>query len=105
MALHWLGTRWAMRLVALLLGVVGGVVGVLAVAILLGFGGFNPARDVEQATRLLVRGQVAVAFALLGLVGAALAPAKPGLGAGLLLVAALGFLITVSWFAIATTPL
>jgi len=94
-----------MRAAALVLGVTGGVVGVLATAIMLGFGGFNPSRDVEQAARLLVRGQVAIAFTLLGLVGAALALARPTLGAGLLLMAALGFLTTVSWFAIITTPL
>jgi hypothetical protein len=94
-----------MRSAALILGVAGGIFGVLVTAIAFSSAGIIPGRDVEQAARTLVRGQVAVALMLLGLVGTALTWTRPSLGAGFLLVAAFGLMTTASWSAIITASL
>lgn len=59
----------------------------------------------KDASLISNLGFSAMAFCLLGFLGAGLAMARPTAGGVILLLAAVGFLISVSWFAIVTTPL
>ena len=83
----------------------GGVFGLLAALLALGIGGVGSAFGAQGAGQVVGLGFGAVGFALLGLIGGAMAMAKPRFAAALLLIAAFGFLISVSWFAIITAPL
>ena len=94
-----------MRVGALVLGVVGGIFGLIAALLALGIGGAGSAFGTQGSGTVVGLGFSAIAFSLLGLLGAGLAMAKPRFAATLLLVSAIGFLISVSWFALITTPL
>lgn len=94
-----------MRIAALILGVIGGLFGILAALLALGIGGIGSATGQQGAGTIVNLGWSAFLFCLLGFLGSGLAMGKPRLGAGLLAVSGLGFLVSVSWFALITTPL
>jgi hypothetical protein len=94
-----------MRIAALILGVVGGVFGLIAALLALGIGGIGSATGQQGGGQIIGLGWSAFAFCILGFLGSGLAMGKPKLGAVLLLVAGLGFFISISWFAIITAPL
>lgn len=94
-----------MRVAALVLGVIGGVFGIFASLFALGVGGLGSAMGTEGANTVIGLGWSAMFFCLLGFLGSGLAMAKPRAAAGLLLISALGFIVSVSAFALVTGPL
>jgi len=86
------GGAGRMQLAAVVLGVLGGLLG-LPYVVLSGllFGG--------------LRDTLGLAFCLLGFLGAALALGRPRLGSLLLLVAGLGYAFAVSWYMLLAAPL
>jgi hypothetical protein len=96
-----------MRIAAMILGILGGLTGLVAATFALSLGGINSAvgGTADTTSTMSGLGAAAFAFSVLALVGAGLAMAKPRLSALLLLIAGLGTLISVSWFAIFPTPL
>jgi hypothetical protein len=93
------------RIAALVLGVVGGIFGIFAALFALSLGGIGGAFGMKDAAFISDLGMSAMVFCLLGFLGAGLALPKPVVGGVLLLIAAIGFMISVSWFAIVTTPM
>jgi hypothetical protein len=95
------------RVGALVIAVIGGLFGIVAALIALSVGGIGKAFNATSYDGQMIAnlGWAAMGFCLLGFIGAGLTMAKPSLGGVLLLIAAVGFLFSVSWFAIITTPL
>ena len=93
------------RIAAMVLGVVGGIFGIFAALFALSLGGIGGAFGMKDASFIANLGMSAMAFCLLGFLGAGLAMPKPTVGGVFLLLAAIGFMISVSWFAIVTTPM
>jgi len=89
----------------MVLGVVGGIFGIFAALFALSLGGIGGAFGMKDAGFIANLGMSAMAFCLLGFLGAGLAMPKPTAGGVILLLAAIGFMISVSWFAIVTTPM
>jgi hypothetical protein len=94
-----------MRVAALILGIVGGVFGIISGLLALGLGGFGSAFGAQGASTIVGLGWSALVFCFVGFLGAGLAMARPKFGGLLLLVAAVGFTISISWFAIVSGPL
>jgi hypothetical protein len=94
-----------MRVAALVLGVIGGVFGIFASIFALGVGGLGSAVGSQGASTVIGLGWSAMFFCLLGFLGSGLAMAKPKAAALLLLISALGFIVSVSAFAVVTGPL
>ncbi len=94
-----------MRIAALILGVVGGIFGLIAALLALEIGGIGAAVGSQGAGLTIDLGWSAFGFCLLGFLGAGLTMGKPPAGALLLLIAGLGFLVSVSWFVLITAPL
>jgi hypothetical protein len=92
------------RVAALVLGIVGGVLGLLSAVFALGIGGIGSVAGTQGAGTVIGLGWSAMGFAFLGFLGAGLAMGKPRLGGTLLLIAGIGFLISIS-FAVLATPL
>ena len=88
-----------MRIAALIIGIIAGLFGILSAVLALAVGGIGGSSTVVGL------GWSALAFCILGFLGAGLAMGKPRLGALILLIAAVGVLISVSWFAVIATPL
>ncbi len=94
-----------MRVAALVLGIIGGVFGIFASVFALGVGGLGSAFGTQGANTIVGLGWSAMFFCLLGFLGSGLSMAKPRAAALLLLVSGLGFIVSVSAFAIVTGPL
>ncbi len=98
-----------MRVAALVLGIIGGVIGILAASTATGLGAIGTiAKDpkaVAQATELAGRGGLAIAISIIAMVGAALAMAKPRAAAVVLLVTGLAGLFAVGGFYLLAGPL
>jgi hypothetical protein len=94
-----------MRIAALVVGIVGGVFGLLSVILVMVIGGIGSATEAEGASTIVGLSFSALFFCLLGFLGAGLAMARPLVGAIILLVAALGALVSMSLFAIIVSPL
>ncbi|MDW7981501.1 MAG: hypothetical protein RMH81_01600 [Thermomicrobium sp.] len=87
-----------MRIAALVFGILGGVVGLIAALLTLGIGGLFAAFQAEDAGTIVGGGFLAILFAALGIVGGALALRRPGASAVLQVVAAVGGLVAISVF-------
>ncbi len=87
-----------MRIAALVFGILGGVVGLVAAIFALGIGGFAAAFGAEGAGTVVGGGLAAVVLAALGIVGGALALGRPGASAVLQLIAGLAGLLAVGLF-------
>lgn len=94
-----------MRTGALVLGIIAGIFGILSAVLALFVGGMGTAFESEGAGTVVGLGWSALGFSLLGLIGAALAMAKPILAAVIMLVAAVAIGISISLFAVIATPL
>lgn len=94
------------RTVEFVLGLIGGILGFFAAiaAILLGGLGAAIGEAVENqetassGSFIILLGFAAIIFSIVGIVGAALVKGKPKLGGALMLVSAIGGLISISWF-------
>ena len=94
-----------MRIAALITGLIGGTLGFLSGLVVLPFGGVGLALGGAGAGETAGLGFAAMGLALFGCVGAALALAKPRLSSVMLLVAGVGSIIAISYFAIVAAPL
>ncbi|MFN3335903.1 MAG: hypothetical protein ACK42I_00175 [Thermomicrobium sp.] len=94
-----------MRIAALVFGILGGLVGLVAAFLALGIGGLAAAFAAEGAGTVIGGGLGAVLFAALGIVGGALALSRPGVSAILQLIAALGGLVAIWLFWIPSAAL
>lgn len=94
-----------MRVGALVLGIIGGIIGLFAAVFALGVGGIGSAFETEGASTVVGLGWSALLLSILGIIGGALALAKPRFAALLMLVAGIGGFISVSLFYIIAGPL
>ncbi len=94
-----------MRTGALVLGILGGIFGILSAVAALFIGGLGGAFEAEGSETIVGLGWSALFFCFLGLLGAALALAKPRAAAAIMLVAAIGITISISLFAVIAAPL
>jgi hypothetical protein len=94
-----------MRIAAAILGFIGAVFGLFAALLALGIGGLGAAFGAEGGRTVVTLGWSALLFCFLGFLGAGFALAKPRFAGALLLISAIGFMISISWFAIITAPL
>lgn len=94
-----------MRIAALVLGIIGGIIGLFAGGAALAIGGLGSAAGAEGAGTVVGGGMGALLLSVLGIVGGALAMAKPRLGGALMLVAAIGGFIAVSLAYLVAGPL
>lgn len=86
------------RLIPFLLGLFGGLIGIFAAILALGVGGLGSVFGAEGASEVISLGLGAFAFSLLGIVGAAIVNYKTKLAGWLMIIAAVGGLISISAF-------
>ena len=94
-----------MKVAALVLGVIGGILGLIAALLALSIGGIGRALGADGGSMVVSLGWSSLIFCFLGFIGAGLALAKPKLSGVILLISAIGFTISISWFAIISGPL
>lgn len=94
------------RTAEFVLGLVGGIFGFLAALAAIVIGGlaasFGEAFESQETGSLgssvILLGFAAIVFSIIGIAGAALVKGKPKLGGTLMIVSAIGGLISISWF-------
>jgi hypothetical protein len=84
------GGTQAVRIAALTLGLLGGIIALSASGTGLALGGVGAAVGIDGGAIVVGGGWAALAFSVLGLVGAALAIAKPRLAGSLMIVVGIG---------------
>src|ERR1035437_10278852 len=94
-----------MRIAALILGIIGGIIGLFAAGAAIAIGGVGTAVGANQAGMVVSLGFAAIGLSVLGIVGAALALAKPKLAGVLMIIAGIGGFIAVSIAYIVAGPL
>lgn len=94
-----------MRIAALILGLIGGIIGLFAAGIALGVGALGGATGVQGSDTVVGLGWAALALSVVGIVGGALALAKPRAAAVLLLLAGIGGLVAISLAYVVSGPL
>ena len=87
-----------MKIASLILGIIGGIAGLIGATLALGVGGLGSAFDASGASEVVGLGWSAFLFAILAIVGAALAIAKPKISGWMQLIACIGGLISISAF-------
>ncbi|MFH1916773.1 MAG: DUF4064 domain-containing protein [Nanoarchaeota archaeon] len=85
------------RTTEFVLGLIGGIVGFIGAIIAMFVGGLGGAFGAKGASTIVTLGWVAILFAIIGIVGAALVKSKTKLGGWFMLVSAIGGLIAVSF--------
>lgn len=94
-----------MRIAALVLGILGGVIGLFMSGGALFIGGVGAAVGAAGASTVIGGGWAALALSILGIVGGALAIAKPKLAGWFMVIAAVGGFIAVFLAFIVAGPL
>ncbi len=85
-----------MRIAALVVGIIGAMAGFIGGVIALVAGGIGGAFGAESAGTVAGLGLAGIGFSVVGLVGAALAIAKPKIAAILMVISAVGGTISIS---------
>ncbi len=85
------------RTVEFVLGLLGGIFGFFGALLALAFGGIGGALGAEGASTVVGLGWVAILFAILAIVGAAIVKSKPKLGGGFMIVSSVGGLVCISF--------
>ncbi|AAY60331.1 DUF4064 domain-containing protein (plasmid) [Bacillus cereus] len=81
------------RTIEFVLGLIGGILGILCAVLVLFFGGFGTAIDVDGADQIIILGWGAVFSSILGIIGSVVVKSKSGIGGAFMLIAAIiGFL-------------
>lgn len=93
------------RTAELILGLLGGVIGLLASIAALFFGGLGSALGAEGASQVIGLGWLAVLASIIGIVGAALVKSKTKLAGWLMIISAVVGLVAISAFYIISTLL
>lgn len=94
-----------MRVAALVLGLIASVLGIVAALLALSIGGIGKATGAEGGQLVATLGWWSLLFVFVGFIGSGLALTKPKVAGAILLVAGLGFIISISFFAIISGPL
>jgi len=94
-----------MRIASLILGIIGGLAGIVGAVFALFTGGVAGAFGVEGSSTVVGLGFSAMFFSLLGLVGGALALSKPKAAGVMMIISAIGGLISISMGYIIAFPL
>jgi hypothetical protein len=84
-----------LRIAALILGVAGGIIGHFAAGFALTIGGIGTVFGTANASTVVVGSIAALLMSIIGIVGGALALAKPKLAGSLMVIAAIGGTIGV----------
>jgi len=92
------------RVASLILGLIGGIAGFGGAVFALFVGGIDAAFSVSGTSSIVGLGIAAIFFSLLGLVGGALALNKPKIAGIMMLIAAIGGLISISWGYVVAFP-
>ncbi len=87
-----------MKIASLILGLLGGISGLIAAILALGVGGLGATFSADGANTVVGLGLSAFFFALIAIVGGALAIAKPKVSGWMQLIACIGGLISISAF-------
>jgi len=85
------------RTVEFVLGLIGGIIGFFGAVIALLFGGLGGALGAEGASQIVGLGWLAILFSIAGIVGAALVKGKRRTGGWLMVISAVGGVISVSF--------
>jgi hypothetical protein len=93
-----------LRLAALILGIIGGIAGFGGALFALIIGGLDAAFSGSGTSPVIGLGVAAVLFSLIGLVGGALALKKPKAAGIMMLVSAVGGLVSISWGYVVAFP-
>jgi len=94
-----------MRIAAMILGIMGGLAGLAGAIFALLVGGLGAALEAEGAQTVIGLGWAAIPLSLLGIVGGALASAKPTAAGILMLVSGIGGFVAISMGYIIGGPL
>jgi hypothetical protein len=94
-----------LRVAALILGIIGGMVGLIAAGVALGVGALANATGAQGGNTVVYLGWAALALSGLGIVGGALALAKPRAASVLMLIAGIGGLVAISLAYVVSGPL
>lgn len=94
-----------MRVAALVLGIIGGIIGLFASGVALFVGGLGAALQSQGANQIISLGWAALLLSIIGIIGGAIAMAAPKFGGGMMLVAGVGGFISVSLAYIVAGPL
>ena len=92
------------RVTSLILGIIGGIAGFGGAVFALFVGGVDVAFSASGTSSIVGLGVAAILFSLLGLVGGALALNKPKIAGIIMLIAAIGGVISVSWGYVVAFP-
>jgi hypothetical protein len=93
-----------MRVASLIIGVIGGIAGFGGAIFALFVGGLDATFSASGTSSIVGLGVAAIFFSLLGLVGGTLALNKPRIAGVMMLVAAIGGVISVSWGYVVAFP-
>lgn len=85
------------RTAEFVLGLIGGIFGILGALFVLGLGGLVAAFGAERGSTVFLMFFFASIFSVLGIVGAALVKTKTKLGGWLMIISAIGGLISISF--------
>jgi hypothetical protein len=94
-----------MKIASLILGIIGGIIGLFAAGFALGIGAIGTATGAQGSDTVTGLGWAALALSVVGIVGGALALAKPRLAAVLMLIAGIGGFIAISLAYVVSGPL
>lgn len=94
-----------MKTTSLVVGIVGGVLGILATLLVMAGAGVGEAVDAKNTGSLFVQGLIGFALAVVGIVGGAVAGRSAGWSSLLLLVASVGGAVAVGGFWLLSGPL
>jgi len=85
------------RTVEFVLGLIGGIFGFFGALIALMFGGIGSALGGEGASTIIGLGWLAILFSIVGIVGASLVKSKTKIGGWMMIISAVGGVISVSF--------
>lgn len=94
-----------MRVASMVLGIIGAVAGLGGAIFVLFVGGVDAAFSASGTSTVVGLGVAAVLFSILGLAGSIFTLKKPKTAGILMLLAALGGLISISWYYVIAFPL
>jgi hypothetical protein len=97
--------RVGMRTGAIVIGIIVGLAALVSAVLALMVGGLGAAVEAEGASQIIGLGWSALAFSLLGLIGAALWIAKPQLAALIMATAGVAIVFSISIVAVIARPL
>lgn len=86
------------RTTEFVLGLIGGIIGFFAALIALFIGGLGGAFDMEGASTISSLGIFAIIFSIVGIIGSVTVRYKQRLGGILMIVSAIGGLVSISFF-------